>query len=334
MSPASGSATCAGTDMRRAFTLIEVLIATAIGMMLMALVASTLIGMRRIIERNMALTGLHENAAMINKDLARDLAASVAGAKWEMRAEPGADGWGSGDEIVTLTWMTTCDNGPQSTFQFAAGPRHDMAWCRLRWVGGGKDRPSRLFYSRSSGFRLNTWKDATTVKIHQDPLLRRDRRRELDDNDLRHLPGMTKAVWTGIAMPGDGADLDTQLALRPIHAAPIEVRDFRLSWKDEGDWTISATADAGVVQRDAAGSVVPWPGGTWDNQQCVAVDGVYLDARPAMVVGSSRSIAETRPMVVRLSCLLAEAKPNLDPEQRASLRLDLSFLSGSELPRP
>ena len=145
---------------------------------------------------------------------------------------------------------------------------------------------------------------------------------------------MSKGVWTGIAMPGDGADLDTQLALRPIHAAPIEVRDFRLSWKDEGDWTITATADAGLVQRDATGSVVPWSGGTWDNQQCAAIDGVYLDARPALVVGSSRSIAETRPMVVRLSCLLAEAKPNLDPEQRASLRLDLSFLTGSELPRP
>lgn len=326
---------CAGTDMRRAaFTLIEVLIATAIGMMLMALVASTLIGMRKVIERNSALAGLHENASMINKDLARDLSASVAGAKWELRAEPGSDGWGSGDEVVTLTWMTTCDNGPQSTFQFSPGPRHDMAWCRLRWVGGGKDRPSRLFYARSSGFRIISWKDVTTVKIHQDPQLRRDRRRDLDDNDLRHLPGMSQAVWKSIAMPGDSADLDAQLAMRPIHAATIEVRDFRLSWKDEGGWTTTATADAGLVQRDASGSVVPWSGGAWDNQQCVAIDGVYLDARPALVTGSSRSIAETRPMLVRLSCLLAESKLNLDPEQRASLRLDLSFLAGSELTRP
>lgn len=316
---------------RRAFTLIEVLIATSVGVMMLALTVAALVGIRKVVDRNMALTVLHENASIINKELLRDVGSSFPGAKWELRADPGAGGWGTGDEKLTLTWMTTISDPRLTNYELMPGPRHDLTWCRLQWVGGGSGQVPRLYYLQNTPFRRVA---SGSTRIQQDPLLRRDRRRDLDDNDLRYIPGADLGVFTAIAMPGDSADLDTLLLQRPIHAPMIQATDVRISWKDRDGWTMVATAASGVKQYDPSGSEVTMSGGTWDNQQCVAVDGVYLDARPETPPGWPRTIAASRPLLVRLSCTLAESGAKMGAAERPALRLDLSFPTGAELPIP
>lgn len=315
----------------RAFTLIEVLIATSVGVMMLALTLAALVGIRQVVDRNMALTVLHENASIISKELMRDVSGSFPGAKWELRADPGTGGWGTGDETLTLTWMTTISDPRLTNYELMPGPRHDLTWCRLRWVGGGSGQAPRLYYLHNTPFRRVA---AGSTRIQQDPLLRRDRRRDLDDNDLRYVPGADLGVLTAIGMPGDSADLDARLLQRPMHAPMIQASDVRISWKDRAGWTMVATAAGGVKQYDPAGTEVPLAGGTWDNQQCVAIDGVYLDARAETPPGWPRSIAASRPLLVRLSCLLSDPNVKMSAAERPSLRLDLSFPTGAELPIP
>jgi prepilin-type N-terminal cleavage/methylation domain-containing protein len=321
--------------MRRGFTLIEILIAAAIGVLMITLVTGALVGIRRITERNQVLTSLHEDAATINRNLLTDVGSSFAGAKWEAAAQPGADGaWGTGDEVVTVTWMTALSDPKQETYEFGRDARHDLTWCRLRWIGGGAGKPSRLMYARNSGFWYGTYRPpgGGGVTIHMDPLPRRDRRRDMNDNDLRHIPGLQPAEYAAIAMPGDGSDIDQQLL--PLHAPTVTVEDLRIAWIDRGGWRTVLTPGAGIAQYDQSGAAMPLSGGPWDNQQRLGVDGVFLDSRSHTAPAATRSVAAARPQLLQVSFTLVEYRERAGSSDPASLRIDLSLPTGAELPLP
>lgn len=315
-----------------AFTLIEILVASSIGALLIALVSGALLGIHRIGEVNQVLMSLHEEAAVSDRKLRAHISAAAAGAKWEFRADPGSDGtWGTGDESITLTWMTTIADSERVNFDFSRDPRMDLTWCRLRWEANG-GRP-RLLQGMNSGFWIRRPPGATGVNLHNDPLPRRDRRRDLEDNDLRFLPGISPADYSAIAMPGDESDLSGNMTI--LHGHYIDVKEFRLSIVDRSGWEVVATPGSGLVQRNAAGVTEPWSGGAWENDQKYGIDGVFLDARHHIPVNASRSVAAMRPVLVRLSFTLTERRTGAPSHrQPIALRFDISLPVGQELALP
>jgi len=303
---------------------------------MITLVTGALIGIRSITQRNQKLLALHDDAAAINRMLQADAGGTLHGAKWEATADPGTDGvWGSGDEVLTLTWMTALSDPKQLTYEFGRDARHDLIWCRMRWIGGGSDQPARLMYTRNTGFRTRSYRPASggSIHIHMDPLPRRDRRRDLNDNDLRYVPGLQPVEYAAIAMPGDGADLDQ--ALLPMHSPNVVVEDMRIAWVDRGGWRTVLTADGGIAQYDANDGTQALTGGPWDNSQRLALDGVFLDARSHTAPGMTRPVSTTRPVLLQVSFTLRElgATPSGTSEP-VRLRVDLSLPTAPELAAP
>jgi hypothetical protein len=317
---------------KNAFTLIEILVSTTIGVLMIALVTSALFSVRRISDFNQVLVDLHEEAETIHRRLNDDLGSVCPGAKWECQADPGADlVWNTGDEVVTLTWMSAVSDPSMVNFGFGKDPRTDLMWCRLRWIGGGTNSTPYLEYARNSGFRYR--QHSSGPYIHMDPLLRRDRRRDLDDNDFRYLPGMDLSAYQALGMSGDSTDLDEQM--NRLNAPQIEVRDFRCEWIDRGGWSTKAVGIDGISQRDANGLSVAWSGSPWSNATKYSVDGVYLDARPSLAADSTRLISDTRPVLLRMSFTLVHASATRKGDtEAAELPVDLSFAMSQELPKP
>lgn len=309
---------------RRGFTLVEILISAGIGMLMIALVSGALLSLRRLSDFNQALLGLHEDAAAIHRIVGDDAGATCHNASVTCEADPGTDGtWGSGDEVLTLTWMAALSDPENVGFGFAASPRHDLAWCRLRWEAAS----GRLSYARSSPFRVAK---RGNVSIHSDPLLRRDRRRDLDDNDLRYLPGLSPADYAAIAMPGDRTDLDRNLTA--LCSPQTVLIDASFAWVDRQGWTVRADGSAGIVRRDHSGSVTPWSGGPFDQATLHAVDGAFLDARPHTATGAGRPVHAMRPVLLRISGrLVHQGLPSRHP---ITLDLDLTLPLGTELSLP
>ena len=322
---------------RHGLTLIELLVAASIGVLMITLVTGALVSIQRITERNRVLLNLHENLATINRRLSTDLEVTYSSSKWEVTAIPGPDGiWNSNDETLTLTWMTTLTDPRAVAFNFSRDARYDLTWCRLQWVGAGVGKPAKLLYTRNSGFWYRTYAKpgVSTVQIHMDPMPRRDRRRSLDDNDLRFMEGLQPAEYTAIGMPGDSGDLNTGLS--PIHGPDVSVENVHFTWIDRGGMRIDVSAN-GIAQYDVAGVQVPLSGGAWDSQSRLGVDGVFLDARPNVVPGTTRLISDTRPSLFRLSCTLLErreAGDGIGAGDKADVKVDLSIPVGPDLSLP
>lgn len=316
--------------MRNGLTLIEVLISVAIGVLLLAMITGALMAVRRTIDHNKVLLKLHNDAATVNRILQTNASNALPGAKWELDADPGPDGvWDSGDEILTLTWMTTLTDPNQVTYGFDNNPKNDLIWCRLRWERGDGDTPSILSYAQNSGFR---YRRAAGKPIHAEALPRRDRRRDLDDNDLRYIPGLDPATWADIGMPGDSQDLDSRL--QPIHSPVVTVEDLSIAWVDRAGYEVRATVD-GISQTNPSGNPEALAGGTWDNSRHVAVDGVFLDAREHTAPGASRSVAASRPVLLRLSFTLVEYQARaLGSQDPTTLEYEISIPIGQEMGRP
>lgn len=318
---------------RSAFTLLEVLAAATLSVVVLTLVMAAFMGIRRLANRNALLVGMHEAAANIHDQVATKAQATVHTAKIECTAVPGPSGWGGNAGEVTLTWMATISDPRQLSYGFERELKGDMLWCRLKWTGGGLDAQgnplrSTLRFATNAGYReaLGT----TSPRIYTNPQFRRDRRRDLDDNDLRFIPGLRTAKYLSVNMPGDAEELDGRL--EDLHAARLSVRDFELSWVDRGGWTTIASNVSGIRQLDRAGSPHPLVGGpAWENEQQLGIDGVFLDARAASAAGSARTIADTRPMLLRLRFTVVEAPW---AEGALAVPIELSFPTGSELAIP
>jgi hypothetical protein len=339
--------------MRRAgLTLVEILISTTLVVVLLALFAGAVTHVSRTLSHTTILVGMHEAVAASERLISDRIEAVGPCVSWRCVADPGADGvWGTGDERVELTWWcalpTTQERGIYADADF-----HDMDWCRLTWTGPKTpDVGSQLLLARTSGGRETPWwgwwtdpaqpgiiYDLTTVQCP-----RRDRRRDMDDNDLRTVEGVTPAMYGKFRLDpfrGDGSDLaaNGQRLLSPSYI----VEDFALSWVDAGGWETRFDPAIGLCRRDASGAPAPWLNTPWSSTTSVALDGRFVDARawqlPAVAgePGDPRDISAERPELLRIA-FTVRRKPSPVVLSRAldvTQRFSFSFPLAPTVPAP
>lgn len=320
---------------QRGFTLVELLVSTAIGVLLLTLATNAFVYLRRLVQRNTSLVHLHGEAAAAQRVLADALAAAHPGAQWRLEADPGADGaWGSGDETVALTFLAAVASRTARTFTLGKDWGHDLTWTRIAWQGKGTNGIPTLAFGRSDGYRSGslTWTSAgvtRTTEIRGYPQPRRDRRRDLDDNDLRHLPGATAAALAAAGLRGDAADLAAQTA--PITGPRTRVMGFAIGWRDgRGHWTgIDArrTPGRGIIEYDASGTEVPLLAQPWSNERSIVLDGVLLTGEQTTVAPDTIGSGERRPLLLTVSFTLVDIADgrNLAPDDERLPRQAFSF---------
>ena len=324
----------------RAMTLIEIMISLGIGMVLVALGTSALLHASKVFTRNAAHLQGHDDAAAIQQRLTSTLESLYHPAQMSCRATPGADlNWGSGDEIIEMTWMSSIRSLDESSMTYEAKAMNDIIWQRMRWTGDGQGGGS-LEFAHSAGRReIPGWSFLVggikrDTRIALGPFVRRDRRRDLNDNDLRYLPGMDMATYTSVAAKGDGADLDERL--RPWHPPTTRVSTCAIEWVDQGGFTVRCDPKVGVTIRDPSGVTMPLLGTNYSKQTIHVLDGTWLDGRnhiPNDVpVGAGayyrRSTSAQRPALIRISFELilttSGDRVRLDKDPRLPFTISIS----------
>ncbi len=313
--------------MRNGMTLIEILFATTIGAMLAVAAITLTVNVYSISGRSIARVKLHDDASVLARTLDRRAQSCHPGGQWRLESSPGADGiWGTGDEWVSLTFLITPPVRFDRTMGFGPETRCGTSWFRLRWDAAKAPERGRLRISQGSAMRNVdlTVNAGRTVTITQDSSPRRDRRRPLDDNDLRLVPGISAATYAELRMPGDGQDLDAYLS--DVLAPSTSAEDFGLGWTDRAGRRIEWTAKAGLSVRDASGAVLSSPAGAagW-SADSIVLDGDFLDGRPYTLAGSPWSSGATRPLLLRLAVTLLE-RPRRDAPLSRSREIGQRFL--------
>jgi type II secretory pathway pseudopilin PulG len=332
---------------RGAFTLIEVLVASTLVILLLSMVTGTLLHISRISARTSGVLAMHDAVSGLQRVLAERSQAVHHGTAWHCTADPGANGWGDGDESVELTWMGTMPAREEAGGGLYQSDQTDLTWYRLTWRAAKHAQTPGIFLSRSSGIRTNisqawNWVPDPTVAnmfyslaVWSQP--RRDRRRDLDDNDLRYIEGLSPALYTSCragGIIGDGELLRRNS--RPALAPGILVDDFRLEWIDRAGWTTTFDATRGLTRRDASGAVQPWLGQPWSSATRVSLDGVFMDGRPHTLAPDPRDVNDARPALLRLAFTLRQEPPPGAGKARENIvqTFALSFPLGSGLPAP
>lgn len=303
---------------RGGFTLIELLISIAIGLALIALGTNAMLHVSRGFNRNTAMLQACDQAASIHQRLARSLSAMHHPAQVRLRVDPGESPalWDDGNEVVELTWMSAQGDVDEQTMDTEPGHVSDLVWNRLRWTGRGSGKDGgRLEYAVSSPFTqsqaiASPASSFSSGSVRTGPQARRDRRRDMDDNDLRHLPGMTPAAYTALQLPGNGTDLDRNLRL--MHMPFNQVRRLVVEWVDADGYTVRGSPDSGVTVRNRLGAIQAPLGQPWADDRNHVLDGAWQDARPLAAAGSSRLASLQRPLLMRISFDLVTAN-QLDP---------------------
>lgn len=305
----------------RGLTLIEILISLGIGMILVAMGTSALLHVAKTFARNTALMQGHDDAAAIASHLHATVESLYHPALIRCHADIGSDAvWGSGDEVIELTWMNSVRSLDESTMTYAPRPMHDLIWRRLVWSGDGQGGGT-LTFSNSSGQRIvkgwtYTHNGVTRrPQIALGPFVRRDRRRDLDDNDLRFLPGMDMATYTSVGAAGDSADLDSRLT--PWHPPTTRVAHCFIELIDQGGYVIRCDPATGISIHSPTGTTIPTLGTPYSNATTLVLDGCWLDGRahvpddvpPGSATYHLRSTAAQRPALIRISYELVMTTP-------------------------
>jgi hypothetical protein len=328
----------------RGLTLIEILISLGIGMMLAALGTSALLHVSKTLTHNRALLQGHDDAAIIATRLQATLGAVYQPALMRCRADPGADAtWGTGDERIDLTWMASVRSLDESTMTYGPKPMNDLIWHRLSWSGDG-DGGGDISMAYSTGRRvIDAWSFilngiSRRPSIALGPFVRRDRRRDLNDNDLRYLPGMNLATYNSVGAKGDEADLDARLT--PWHSPTTRVTTFRLEFVDQGGFVVHCNPASGISITDPNGASIPLLGTPTANATVYTFEGVWLDGRlqaPADASGSGfhrRSSAAQRPALIRIAfdLVMGTAEPRAPTDRDPRLPFTVTICPSFSLP--
>jgi hypothetical protein len=168
---------------------------------------------------------------------------------------------------------------------------------------------------------------------------RRDRRRDLDDNDMRNIEGMPANIYTNFLQLGGLWGDSKALGTKEVAAfsPDLRVEDFALAWVDRQGWTTAFSPASGMDRTDAGGASQPMLGQPWDDQTTVRLDGMFLDARAHALAPDPRDVNACRPALLRLAFSL-----RLEPPAGATLRaredivqrFTLSIPLGPGLPPP
>ncbi|MBN8524501.1 MAG: hypothetical protein J0M02_04085 [Planctomycetes bacterium] len=364
-----------------AFSLIEILVATSLSVAMLALVMASLRHISRLALLGENRLVLHQSIAGVHRALDDRLRAVHPCTAWHFSVDPvpPAGFAGVGPLPAGSFSLTFMASSASLTDRSGMTERDvsDMSWWRLVWMPApaGAGSGSRLALvpgpglrpSRGSHWYYNPDKygivdlNSPTLKLYIFGIgewARRDRRRDMNDNDFRFWSGMTAAMYDNITnrgtptqpdIAGDDAELWLRLAsgrFDLLRGSGVEIPSCAISWRDQGGHTVTYDSAAGsLVRRDASGSVVPALGHAWDNGLVADRDGLFADARAAIpsAPGESRSVQQQRPVLLSISCILTRRLGHMaaDRDERdaagnaiISQRFHLAFPLSPTLPRP
>lgn len=336
---------------QRGFTLVEVLVSITLVAALIALFAGTVTHVARTLSLTTAMLGMHDAASAIQRVLADRLQGIHPCVSIRCTASAGPDGaMGTGDERMDLTWWTSLQTTGERG-SFAGNDHTEQDWFRLTWTGPRTPGAgSQLLLARTSGRRSTMWDrqvaDPGNANLKYEfstvQQARRDRRRDMDDNDLRAIAGMTPAIYaqTKPELNGDGEDLSA-MAKRLV-PSNFTIEKFAMSWVDRAGWETRFDPAYGLGRRDAAGVAQPWLNTPWSSATSVAIDGMFVDARAYSLPALSgqpadpRDVGDARPVLLRIAFTMRR-KPTgilVSRDQDITQRFTLSFPVGPSSAQP
>ncbi len=329
----------------RGFTIIELLVSTTISVTLLALFAGVVTHIARTLSLTTVLIGMHDTAATFERTVGDKFQATHPCVAWHCQAGPGADGaWGTGDESVELTWWTSLpdlnDRGPYANNGNADFSEQD--WFKLTWNGPKTPGTgSQLLLARTSGGRTSWWWGNITDPI-ANPIVyyldfvqqpRRDRRRDMNDNDYRTIEGMTAAYWTRsrnvATWRGDADDLTANS--RRLIPSRYGIEDFSLSWVDCSGWETRFDPTLGLCRRDPTGVASAWLGTPWSSQTQVDLDGLFVDARAYALAAAygdpadPRDVSGERPALLRIAFTMRQKPTGILMSRAQDVKQRFSF---------
>ena len=312
---------------RAGLTLIELLISITLGMILLAMGSSALLQVSQIAKRDTAQRKAHGQVGLISGVLADRLGAIHHGSQMRVEADVAA---GS----VTLIWMSSLSALDERDSNISGSYGRSLVWNMLQWKRDPdhQDEEGTISYAMSSRGRSQSFSytdsmgAARSQSVKTTVQWRRDRRRDMNDNDGRWIPGMRKDIWEDMELSGDLDDLYAQLL--PFHPSTTKTKDFVIEWVDAGGVVVRCDAKTGVTINGA--SVLAQ---TWSNGAVHVVDGVFQDGREHVSAGSSRLAMAERPCVVRIGCtLIPLTNSGLDLGDEPHLPFKLAFATTPHLP--
>jgi hypothetical protein len=352
---------------RYAFTLIEILISLAIGMSMLAVAWSCLMQVQKTSAQTRAKVSLHQEAGVIHATLRERLSSLCHAAQFRIAVEQP----NTANATLTIDALVSqrdaeVQRGRNPDYDMY---HSDLVWCRFRWAkDGGSGRPT---FSSSVSPPVWTAKKTTNVVyqsgiqtvtdpygtntipvwVNDDivptsttgsddirrtmgigPTVRRDRRRHMDDNDLRLLPNITAAIYNDYTTSGgtrralgDGEKLEARLStlserMTAIRVQLIDAQGMVTSVNpDDAAWAGSPPG-AGITYVRNGASVTPTPPLAPDpdvwNASLRVLDGVWVDGRnePCPAYAGLPSPALERPAIIRVAFTLADAATGISRE--------------------
>ena len=333
--------------MRRGFTLIELLISIALAMVLLLIATMALMQISRVAKRDTAQRQAHDDAGIIYRTISNSIGAMYHASQMRFEADRGADlAWGTEDDRISLIWMSALRDPGEHQMEYGPAHTYDLVWNRLCWSAVGEDR-GKLEYAISNPRRvsrnleLSGSSGSFVAEISTIPQVRRDRRRDLDDNDGRLVPGMTIGDLSKVALIGDGEDLEDNLEL--LHAASTVIVNCRIDWIDADGYVVSCERENGISIMSPTGVPVgdanqPWyniDASSTEQIERYVIDGTYLDGRahvaPDAIAG--RDVSRERPALIRLSFeVIASSHSGRDLSNEPRFPFTFTFTAAPLLP--
>lgn len=298
---------------RPAFTLIEVMISLAIGMVLIALSWSAYRTSDQLAKRTLVRLALHQDAGQVQVAWTGDFRTVHHGAQFRVEGLAPA----SGPAVITVTALRSVPrtgwlpNGASTADWFTGGDTTsttavaryptDLTWFRWRWQAD----------SSTVGARIGTLYRAMAPRVRPGIGIlwsqpRRSASRPLTDNTWKNLFQIVDPTVTGpnnYLTRNDSLSDEDDLTANLVPIA-LRVRDFAVAWTTNGGGL------GGVDAASLTTSPVSYP-----------IDGVWLDAHDS-------TLPRLRPAVLRVRFTLVDPAADLrnDPNALDAKIVQQSFV--------
>jgi type II secretory pathway pseudopilin PulG len=296
-----------------AFTLIEVLIALALGMFMIAAAWSTFTRSRDAIERATNRVSLHRSASLIRDQMERDLGLSGPLTAVFLRSTPQtAAGSDKVDTVEFLAMRTTAPlrtnekgNSQEDSF------RSEYHWIRWRFQRRWRDvngswiaAESKLLRSDSTPTRY--WKATSALAPASSVVTPRRTTTTYDGFDFINIPRPLRDASGGISSLDNNRYGHTTAQIRPEYPygdigdlADLELRErpFSLNVLDLRIGILSRNGTAQEMSSDAAA--------TWN------INGIYSNVVGPSGFGTWSTDLGARPQLYRIGITLSDPKTGL-----------------------
>ena len=316
---------------RTAITLVEILVATALGLLITTMTWTAFVRVKATATRASARVNLHQTAAMLSEAFERDFGALAPALALFVRSTPTASATTRNEQIELVFMRSTAPldkQASQSTYDRYLADHHWVRWLFVRTLTNvnGKWTITSATLKRSTSTPIRHWQTTAALTVAPaviDPLSGaskpnyngvnwlniprplRDASAGIAslDNNRYGVPAGSISPNTPIGDIGDLADLQAN-----EQTMSVQVRDFMCGWVDAGGQAVSidgqtaATYNLNGLYMDVVG---PDNGRYLDRQQNVSSGTVLTSGFPQY---NYRSDLARRPRLARLAFRL-EDKP-------------------------